>query len=181
MAAMAPGYVAAMWFDSWSDLWRILLVGAGAYAVLVLVLRVSGKRTLAKLNAFDFVVTVALGSTLATILLSSDVSWAEGAVALATLAGLQLMAALASARIPGGRNVLTSEPSLVLRDGRLLREAMRRHRLSESDVRQAVRRTGAGDLGDVAAVVLETDGSMSVIPTGRLGDGSALHGVENRR
>jgi hypothetical protein len=51
------------------------------------VLRVSGKRTLAKLNVFDFVVTVALGSTLATILLNSTVSWAEGAVALAVLAG----------------------------------------------------------------------------------------------
>jgi uncharacterized membrane protein YcaP (DUF421 family) len=48
-----------MWFDSWADLARILAVGAGAYGGLVLVLRLSGKRTLAKLNAFDLVVTVA--------------------------------------------------------------------------------------------------------------------------
>lgn len=67
-----------MWLDSWSDLGRILAVGASAYVSLVLVLRFSGKRTLAELNAFDLVVTVALGSTLATILLSSDVSWSEG-------------------------------------------------------------------------------------------------------
>lgn len=72
-----------MWFDSRSDTLRVLLVGTAAYATLVVVLRVSGKRTLAKLNAFDFVVTVALGSTLATILLNSTVSWTEGAVALA--------------------------------------------------------------------------------------------------
>lgn len=167
-----------MWFDSWTDLWRIVVVGAAAYATLVVLLRFSGKRTLAKLNAFDLVVTVALGSTLATILLSSRVSWAEGAVALALLAAMQVSAALVSVRVPGGRNVLTAEPKLVLREGRLLTKVMRQERLSESDVRQAVRRTGSGDLGDVAAVVLETDGSMSVIRSAELGDGSALHGVE---
>jgi hypothetical protein len=48
-----------MWFDSWADVGRILAVGAAAYVTLVVVLRVSGKRTLTKLNDFDFVVTVA--------------------------------------------------------------------------------------------------------------------------
>ena len=67
-----------MWFDSWGDLVRRVLVGITAYASLVLVLRGSGKRTLAQLNAFDLVVTVALGSVLATILLSPDVSWSAG-------------------------------------------------------------------------------------------------------
>lgn len=61
-----------MWFDSWSDLARVLAVGASAYVTLVVVLRAAGKRTLAKLNAFDLIVTIALGSTLATILLSAD-------------------------------------------------------------------------------------------------------------
>ena len=82
-----------MWFDSWSDLVRVAVIGASAYVTVVVVLRLSGKRTLAKLNAFDLVVTVALGSTLATILLSSDVSWAEGALALAMLALLQSLVA----------------------------------------------------------------------------------------
>ena len=80
-----------MWFDSWSDVLRTLLLGGAAYVTLVLVLRVSGRRTLSQLNAFDFVVTVALGSTLATILLSSDVAWAEGATALILLAALQFV------------------------------------------------------------------------------------------
>ena len=70
-----------MWFDDWSDIVRVLIVGTAAYVGLVALLRISGKRTLAKLNAFDLVVTVAFGSTLATILLSSDVSYAEGVTA----------------------------------------------------------------------------------------------------
>lgn len=80
----------AKWFDSWSDLGRVVAVGATAYVALVVVLRLAGKRTLAKLYAFDLVVTVALGSTLATILLSADVSWAEGVTAFALLAAFQL-------------------------------------------------------------------------------------------
>ena len=70
-----------MIFDTWFGLLRVLVVGTAAYAALVLLLRASGKRTLAKLNAFDLVVTVALGSTLATVLLSKDVALAEGLLA----------------------------------------------------------------------------------------------------
>jgi uncharacterized membrane protein YcaP (DUF421 family) len=67
---LAPEEV-AMLFDSWARLGRALLVATLTYAALVLLLRISGKRTLTKLNAFDPVVTVALGSTLATVLLSN--------------------------------------------------------------------------------------------------------------
>ncbi|WP_249644671.1 DUF421 domain-containing protein [Nocardia sputi] len=166
-----------MWFDSWSGIGRVLLVGSAAYLTLVVVLRVSGKRTLAKLNAFDFVVTVALGSTLATILLSTDVSWLEGAVALILLAVLQFAAALLATRLPGARTLLTAGPTLVLREGRLLEEAMRGQRVGAADIRHAVRATGTGDLSRIAAVVLETDGTLSVVSRESMGNGSALEGV----
>lgn len=78
-----------MFSDSWFGLLRVAVVGTLAYAALVALLRVSGKRTLSKLNAFDLVVTVALGSTLATVLLSKDVALTEGLLAFALLAGLQ--------------------------------------------------------------------------------------------
>ncbi|WP_104526101.1 DUF421 domain-containing protein [Blastococcus atacamensis] len=168
-----------MWFDSWSDLGRILAVGVSAYACLVLVLRLSGKRTLAKLNAFDLVVTVALGSTLATILLSSDVSLAEGIVALALLATAQFVVAWTTVRRPGLRSVVTARPTLVLRDGEPVAAALRDQRVSVDEIRQAVRATGCGDLSRVAAVVLESDGSLSVVPADRLGDGTALEGVQH--
>ena len=166
-----------MWFDSWSDLARVLAVGTAAYATVVVVLRLTGKRTLSKLNAFDLVVSVALGSTLATILLSSDVSWAEGATALALLAGLQFAVAWTTTHLPGGRSVITARPTLLLDEGRLLPDALREQRVTEAEVRQAVRSTGSGDLADVAAVVLESDGSLSVITSSRAGDRSALEGV----
>ncbi len=166
-----------MWFDTWSDIVRILAVGAAAYVALVVLLRVSGKRTLSKLNAFDLVVSVAFGSTLATIFLSSDVSWSEGVVAMALLAALQFVIAGTTTWLPGGRSVVTARPTLLLEDGRPLPGALRRQRITLSELRQAVRASGSGDLSAVAAVVLETDGSMSVIPTQQAGDRSALEGV----
>ncbi|WP_309232929.1 YetF domain-containing protein [Blastococcus sp. TML/C7B] len=156
------------------------VIGASAYLTVVVVLRLSGKRTLAKLNAFDLVVTVALGSTLATILLNSDVSWTEGALALAVLALLQSLVAWGTVRWPGGRKVVTARPTLLLRDGRALPEALRAERVTMDEVRQAVRATGSGDLTSTAAVVLESDGSLSVISASRLGNGSSLEGVRAR-
>ncbi|MEI4271231.1 YetF domain-containing protein [Klenkia sp. LSe6-5] len=166
-----------MWFDTWSDLLRILLVGVSAYAALVLVLRVSGKRTLAKLNAFDLVVTVALGSTLATVLLSSDVSWSEGASALVLLVALQYVVARLTVRLPWARSVVTARPTPVLVDGDFRPDAMRAQRVAESEVRQAVRASGQGALTDVAAVVLESDGTLSVVPASAAGDRTALADV----
>ncbi|MFS4506169.1 DUF421 domain-containing protein [Clavibacter sp. Sh2141] len=166
-----------MWFDSWADVLRILIVGSAAYATLVIVLRVSGKRTLGQLNAFDFVVTVALGSIFATILLSSDVSWTEGVCALALVAALQFVVAWISARWPGARGAFTSSPSLLLVDGAFQQHALRANRLTESEVRQAVRSSGSGDLATIAAVVLETNGKLSVIPSSKRGSASALDDV----
>ena len=166
-----------MWFDDWSDIVRVLIVGTAAYVGLVALLRISGKRTLAKLNAFDLVVTVAFDSTLATILLSSDVSYAEGVTALVLLAVLQFVAAMISSRLRLGRAVITARPTLLLRDGVILDEVLHEQRISADEIRQAVRASGAGSLADIAAVVLETDGSLSVIGTDRLGDGSALGGL----
>ena len=167
-----------MWFDSVSDLVRVLLVGGAAYITVVVLLRTTGKRTLAKLNAFDLIVTVALGSTLATILLSADVSWTEGALALALLAVLQTVVAWVTTRRPALRKVVTARPRLVLRDGEPLQDAMRTERMSLDEIRQAVRASGTGDLAKVAAVVLESDGSLSVLSAQQYGDGSALDGVE---
>jgi uncharacterized membrane protein YcaP (DUF421 family) len=166
-----------MFFDSWGGLGRVLVVGVLAYAGLVLLLRLSGKRTLAKLNAFDLVVTVALGSTLATILLSRDVALAEGLLAFALLIALQFAIAWLSARSGRVGALVKAEPALLLYRGTFLREALRRERVTAGEVRAAVRGQGITSLGEVEAVVLETDGSLSVVRrAGDAGD-SALAGV----
>lgn len=161
-------------FDSPSGLLRVLVIAPLAYLCLVVILRVSGKRTLAQLNAFDFIVTVALGSTLATIALSSSVALAEGALTLVLLVALQFVAAWMAVRVPFVRRALTSEPALLVRDGQPIAAGLERQRISEEGLRQAVRSAGVGGLDMVAAVVVETNGTMSVVTEDKLGDGSAL-------
>lgn len=167
-------------FDDWASLGRTVVVGALAYVALVTILRISGKRTLAKMNAFDLVVTVALGSTLATILLSPDTALAEGVVAIALLCGAQFVVANLVTRWQWARQLAKSDPVLLLSDGRLRRDALERERIAEDEVRQAIRASGCGAVEDVAAVVLETDGTLSVVTRAALGTGSALDGVWSR-
>lgn len=153
-----------MFFDTWEGIGRTILVGLLSYVALVAILRVSGKRTLTKMNAFDFVVTVALGSTLATILLNQDVALVEGAAALVLLVALQFAVARVSAAWPGFQRAVKSEPRLLAYRSQLVEDALHAERLAANEVLQAVRQAGIGDLDEVEAVVLETDGSISVIP-----------------
>lgn len=142
---------------------RIITIGFLAYIGLVIFLRISGKRTLTKLNAFDLVVTVALGSTLATILLSKDVSLLEGLTAFALLILMQYLMTFMAVRWKSFSQFIKSEPRLLYLNGSFLEEAMKKERISETEILQAVRNKGIGSLEKVKAVILETDGSLSII------------------
>ncbi|MEX0626660.1 MAG: YetF domain-containing protein [Chloroflexota bacterium] len=151
-------------FAGWEPAVRTVVVGVASYAALITVVRLSGKRTLSKLNAFDLVVTVALGSTVATILLSKEVALLEGLVALGLLVGLQFGMAYLSVRLPFVSQRVKSEPTLIVRNGEMLRGAMRRERVGYAEVEQAARINGRTSMDEIGAMILETDGSFSVVP-----------------
>ena len=167
-----------MFFDNWANLLRTFIIGILAYSALVFLLRISGKRTLSKMNAFDFVVTVALGSTLATILLSKDVALAEGIVALGTLIGLQFVITWLSVRSSWFSHLVKSEPTLLLYQGEFLRDAMKRQRVTQREVEAAVRLQGNTAIESVEAVVLETDSSFSVLKKGSGESASSLRPLD---
>lgn len=166
-----------MFFDSWSALLRIAVVGVLAYTALVFLLRVSGKRTLSKMNAFDLIVTVALGSTLATVLLSQSVALANGVLAFALLIGLQLAVTWLSVRSPRAHSFVKAEPTLLLYQGRFLRRAMKIERVTEAEVLAALRAQGVADFEEVEAVVLETDSSFSIVRASASASDSTLANV----
>ena len=171
--------VSRWFFDGWMALARTVVVGAAAYVVLVFTLRVSGKRTLSKMNAFDFVVTVALGSTLASVVLSKDVALTQGVLGFVVLAALQYVVTWLSVRSAWVRSAVRSEPTLLVRRGELLHAALRRERVTVNEALSAVRGAGVARLTDVGALVLETDGSFSVLRGDDAADGSTLQGVQN--
>lgn len=153
----------AVFFDSWAGLGRTLVVGVAAYFALILMLRISGKRTLSKLNAFDLIVTVALGSTLGATLTSKSVPLAEGLLALGLLVLLQFVVSFTAVRWRLFNRMIKAEPSLLLRSGQLLHDTLRRVRISEDEVLAAIREAGGRALEDAEAVFLESDGSLSAI------------------
>lgn len=166
-----------MFFDSWDSVLRILIVGALAYLIMVAIVRVSGKRTLSQLNAFDLIVSVSMGSVLATTITSTDLTLVDGLVGFAVLAGMQYLVAWVSSKKPSARTVITANPTVLVRDGELLHDEIADNRLVESEILQAIRANGTGDVAEVRAVVLETDGTLSVITDANFGDGSALRDI----
>jgi uncharacterized membrane protein YcaP (DUF421 family) len=152
-----------MFFSDFAGIGRTLIVGICAYAGLVIILRISGKRTLSKMNAFDLVVTVALGSTLATVLLSKDVPLANGIAAFVLLAGAQYAVTITSLRSARVRRWVKSEPRALLREGKMLEAALHDERVTQDEVEAAIRGAGYSGSEHIALVMLETDGSMSVV------------------
>ncbi len=163
-------------FSGWNELARTVVVGTLSYIAVVLLLRGAGKRALTKMRAYDFVVTVALGSSLATALLSSQVKIDKAVIGVALLLGLQRLFAWLSTRWGWFHDLVNNEPTLVFHQGRMLEKAIENLNLTSQEIRAAVRSQGKGDLEEIEAVVVETDGSFSVIP--RLGSASALSNVQ---
>lgn len=165
-----------MFFESASGLVRVAAGSVIAYSAVLIVLRLAGKRALAKLNAFDFVITVAFGSTLATLVLSKQVALLEGMLAFVMLALLQWIVSRLSVASPWFSRAIRSVPVLLFVDGSYCQRNMEKERVTISEVDSAVRKAGVSRIEDVAAVVLETDGSMSVLVRGPA-DPTMLSGV----
>lgn len=166
-----------MFFNNWFNLLSVLIVGILAYVALIILLRFSGKRTLSKWNAFDFVVTIALGSILASVTLSKDVPLTEGISAFLLLVALQFIITTLSVRFNFIKNIIKAEPTLLLDKGEYLTDILRRQRVDQSEVRAAIRAAGFAAIEEIEAVVLETDGTFSVVKKSANGSRSALQDV----
>lgn len=153
----------APFFDSWDSLLRTVVTTVLAYVGLIVLLRVSGKRTLSKMNAFDLVVTVALGSTLATVALNKSVPLADGLLAFLLLIFLQLALTWLSVRYAFVSKLIKATLTLLVYDGKMLDQAMRQERVHPDEIYAVVRENGLSALDQAYAVVLETDGSLTVI------------------
>lgn len=150
-------------FDGWAGLFRILAFSILAYPALIMMLRISGKRTLGKMNAFDLVITVALGSTFATVLLNKDLPLAEGLLALGMLVLLQFAITWLSVRSDFVRRLVKSQPTVLVHAGASLDEVLRGQRVTKDELDAALRGQGLADVGHAARVTLETDGTLSVV------------------
>ncbi|MGV3767033.1 MAG: DUF421 domain-containing protein [Chitinophagaceae bacterium] len=167
-----------LFFDTWESLLRTGLITFFSYTLLIIFLRFSGKRTLSKMNAFDMIVTIALGSTLASVMLNKDVALADGALAFLLLILLQLLISKFSMRSAYFNKLVKGTPTLLVYKGEILPEMIRKERINEDELYAVAREKGLSSLAGVHAIILESDGSLSVIEELSSRGRDALEGVQ---
>ncbi len=168
-------------FNGWSGLAHTLIAGTLTYVGLIVWLRVSGKRTLSKWNSFDFVVTIAFGSILASALLSKTTPFAQSMAAIGLLVVFQYTITWLSVRSNVIQKLVKAEPSLLVFKGKMQEDVMIDKRVAKGEVLAAIRENGNASLEDIDAVVLETDGAFSVVQNLDVESASAFRDVKGFR
>jgi uncharacterized membrane protein YcaP (DUF421 family) len=152
-----------MFFQGWAAIGRVFVLGVLAYIALVMFLRLSGKRTLSMMDPFDFVITTALGSTLAQTILTKEVTLMDGIASFLVLIGLQFVVTWVGIHNRFVRHLIKPQPKLLFYRGEFLKEVMNHEHVHEVEVLAAVRSYGLLSLDEVEAVVLEANSNFSVI------------------
>lgn len=155
-------FMEKVFFEDGESILKIALATVCAYFGLLMVIRLMGKRTLAKMNAFDFVVTVTMGSTLSSMLLNK-VPLVNGFVALLIIIGLQFLLAYVAQRSEKVEKAINSTPTMLFYEGVFLEAAMKRERITKEEILSEIRSYRLEQLNDVRAVVMEINGTFSVI------------------
>ena len=170
-----------MFLSSWDVILRVIIIGAFAYVSLVLMLHTAGKRTLSQLSAFDLVVSVAVGSVLATIILDKNIKLAEGITAMAVLIVMQFIGAWLAVRLKFVKGLIKATPELLYYEGKYFYSTMKKARILEVEILQAARTSGISSMEDVEAVVLEGNGNISVIEKSTSKEQSTLSDVKKKQ
>ncbi len=152
-----------IWFDGWDNILRIICVIPLAYVTMIILLRVSGKRTLSKMNAFDFVVTIALGSILANVAVNQNIPIADGVIAFLIFIGFQYVFTWLSVRIKFFKALITSKPSLIFYKGNFIHRAMKKERIAVEEIYSATRQKGFSSLNGIDMIIFETTGEIAII------------------
>lgn len=150
-------------FGNPDDYLRMLIIGPVSYIFLIVFIRVAGKRTLSKMNAFDLIITVSLGSTFATVILNKSITLFQGMTALLILVLLQYLVTYTSVRSKTVSRMIKSEPALLYYEGKYLDKNLKKERVVKAEMDQFLRNQGFSSYDRVSAVILETDGSLSVL------------------
>ncbi|GIK96441.1 MAG: DUF421 domain-containing protein [Alphaproteobacteria bacterium] len=135
------------------------------YALMLLIFRLAGRRSLAEMTSFDFVLLLIIGEATQQALLGDDFSVTNGVLAIVALVTLDVLLSLCKQRFPRLAKVLDGLPMIVVENGRPLRERMRRARIDDEDVLEAARSSrGLERLDQIKYAVLEISGGISIVP-----------------
>ena len=152
-----------MFFNGLEPIYKSVIISIVLYISIVILLRLSGKRTLSDLNAFDLLVTITMGSIAATTILSKDTSYLDGIISIITLVILQYIVAEGAVFSKSFNKLIRSKSTLVFYKGEYLEENMKKMRITKNDILQQARQQQGITSNQISAVILESNGKLSVI------------------
>lgn len=154
------------WFlIEWQQVFGISLSALGFYLGLMLFTRLMGLRSFSKLSSYDFAMTIAIGSILASTVTSDSPSLLQGLLAVGVLFVIQAFISMIRRKVKPIKTLLDNQPVILMAHGEYLGDNLKEANLSPSDVREALRKNGIKSKTEVFAVIMETTGDMSVIKT----------------
>ncbi|WP_125720468.1 DUF421 domain-containing protein [Flavobacterium ustbae] len=157
--------MADLFFEDWQSIGRVTITTVTAFVTLFIFVRISGKRTLAKLSAFDFIVSIALGSTLSDIMLAI-IPMTEGVAVLLLIIILQYVFAWLARSSSKMEKIMNAVPHPVFYNNKFIEETMKKEAITKDEIYAAIRVAGIDQIHDVKAVIMEINGTMSVIKKG---------------
>jgi uncharacterized membrane protein YcaP (DUF421 family) len=152
-------------FDLTTPWYEIIIRTFVVYLVVLVLLRTAGKRELGQMTPFDLVVILVIANAVQNAMTGGDNSLIGGIMAAGTLTFVNIAVGRWGSMVPVFRRLVASQPTLLLQDGRPITENLERERVDVEELEMAARQHGIPELADVAAAVLEEDGSISIIPT----------------
>jgi len=141
----------------------IVIRAACVFVFVWLVLRALGKRELGELTAFELVLLFVIGDLVQQSITQNDTSITAAVLAISTISLLILAQSWVVFRFPRARPTIEGSPVIVVHNGRILHDALRRERMDPDDVMESARKQGIDDLAELRVVVLEPDGKLSFI------------------
>jgi len=167
-----------LFFDNIDKLGRIVLTAVTVYVLIVIITKVSGKRSTSQLNNFDWIVTVMIGSLGASTILLKDIPLIEGISSILVLYVMQFLVTKYASISPQFSSFILSEPRIVFYQGQFLPDAMRAERLTRQELECAMRSEGVNNFDDVEAIVFESDAQLTIIPKPTSSDNNDNHQSE---
>lgn len=143
--------------------WEFVLRAGIVYFILLVMIRVSGKRTMGQFTPFDMLLVVLLGNAVQNALLGKDTSVGGGLLLAATLIALNWLVGLVSARSSRVETAIEGSPVLLARNGKIYRDVLRKELISRADFDKALREAGCTEVDDIHSAVLETNGHITII------------------
>lgn len=167
-----------LFFDNIDKLGRIVLTAVTVYVLIVIITKVSGKRSTSQLNNFDWIVTVMIGSLGASTILLKNIPLIEGISSILVLYVMQFLVTKYASISPQFSSFILSEPRIVFYQGQFLPDAMRAERLTRQELECAMRSEGVNSFDDVEAIVFESDAQLTIIPKPTSSDNNNNHQSE---